>query len=40
MEGGRVGLTMNEEVQEFLGEELFKHAKTHGFAFLLDEQTL
>lgn len=40
MEGGRVDQAMNEEVQKFLGEELFKHAKTHGFAFLLDEQTL
>lgn len=39
-ERGRVNLTTIEEVQKFLGEELFKHAKTHGFAFLLDEQNL
>lgn len=31
---------MSEEVQKFLGEELYRHAKNQGFAFLLDEQTL
>lgn len=40
MEGGRVDQAMNKEVQEFIGEELLRHAKTHGFAFLLDEQIL
>ena len=28
------------EVQEFLGEEIQRHAETHGFAFLLDQETL
>ena len=28
------------EVQGFLGEEIQRHAETHGFAFLLDQETL
>ena len=28
------------EAQEFLGEEIQRHAETHGFAFLLDQETL
>jgi hypothetical protein len=31
---------MTEEVQEFLGVELLRHAKIHGFAFLLEERSL
>ena len=31
---------VNKEAQEFLGEEIVRHADTHGFAFLLDQETL
>jgi hypothetical protein len=31
---------MTEEIQEFLGEALLRHAKIHGFAFLLKEKNL
>ena len=31
---------MSEEVQEYIGKELLRHAETHGFAFLLEEQIL
>ncbi len=31
---------MTEEVQEYLGAELIRHARTHGFAFLLEERGL
>lgn len=31
---------INSEVQDFLEEELFRHAKTFGFAFLLEEEEL
>ena len=31
---------MTEEIQEFLGMELIRHARTHGFAFLLEERGL
>lgn len=40
MEGGRFDQVRNKEAQEFIGEELLRHAKIHGFAFLLDEQIL
>ncbi len=33
-------MIMNPEVQEFLEAELFRHAKTYGFAFLLEEEEL
>jgi hypothetical protein len=31
---------VNKQAQEFLGEEIVRHADTHGFAFLLDQETL
>ena len=31
---------MTEEIQEFISGELLNHAKTHGFAFLLNERAL
>ncbi len=40
MEVGRVDQAMKEEIQEFIGKELLRHAETHGFAFLLDERVL
>lgn len=33
-------MMINSEVQDFLEEELFRHAKTFGFAFLLEEEEL
>jgi hypothetical protein len=31
---------MEREIQDFLGEQILRHAETHGFAFLLDQDTL
>ncbi|MCW3979237.1 MAG: hypothetical protein NWF12_05765, partial [Candidatus Bathyarchaeota archaeon] len=31
---------MEDEVQKVLVEELLRHAETHGFAFLLEEEAL
>jgi hypothetical protein len=31
---------MEREIQDFLGEQILRHAETHGFAFLLDQETL
>jgi hypothetical protein len=31
---------MEREIQDFLGKQILRHAETHGFAFLLDQETL
>ncbi|UCH56851.1 MAG: hypothetical protein JSV18_05760 [Candidatus Bathyarchaeota archaeon] len=35
-----VDMAMSTEVQEFLVRELLRHAKIHGFAFLMEEEAL
>jgi len=37
---GVIETVMNSEVQEFLSAELLRHAKSKGFAFLLDQMEL